>query len=74
MLTAEQNFHLLQEIDANRRFLLLAYQSNPELLAREDERIRQMLAADLPEPGEACPNPAPGSDPGERQAQVVVSR
>ena len=50
MLNAEQNRRLLQEIDANRRFLLLAYRSNPGLLAREDERIRLMLAAVLPEP------------------------
>jgi len=53
MLNAEQNRCLLQEIDANRRFLLLAYRSNPELLAREDERLRQMLAAVLPGPDEA---------------------
>ena len=50
MLNAEQNRRLLQEIDANRRFLLLAYRSNPDLLAGEDERIRRMLAADLQEP------------------------
>ncbi|MEZ5614911.1 MAG: hypothetical protein R3E35_06825 [Rhodocyclaceae bacterium] len=50
MLNAEQNYQLLQGIDANRRFLLLAYQSNPRLLEREDERVRQMLAAVLPEP------------------------
>lgn len=50
MLTAEQNYRLLQEIDANRRFLLLAYRSNPDLLAGEDERIRLMLATDLQEP------------------------
>ncbi|MFA7293131.1 MAG: hypothetical protein WC023_12905 [Rhodocyclaceae bacterium] len=53
MLNAEQNRRLLQEIDANRRFLLLAYRSNPQLLAREDERLRQMLTAVLPEPDEA---------------------
>ena len=50
MLTAEQNYRLLQEIDANRRFLLLAYRSNPDLLVGEDERTRQMLAVDLQEP------------------------
>lgn len=40
MLTAEQNLKLLREIDANRRFLLLALQSNPALLKRADERVR----------------------------------
>lgn len=50
MLNAEQNYQLLQGIDANRRFLLLAYQSNPRLLERADERVRQMLAVVLPEP------------------------
>jgi hypothetical protein len=34
MLTAEQNQRLLEEIDANRRFLLLACESNPALAAR----------------------------------------
>lgn len=42
MMTAEQNLMLLQEIDANRRFLLLAYRSNPALLARADDRIRRL--------------------------------
>lgn len=50
MLTVEQNYRFLQKIDANRRFLLLAYRSNPDLLVGEDERIRQMLAAVLQEP------------------------
>ena len=58
MLTAEQNYRLLQEIDANRRFLLLAYRSNPDLLAREDERIRQMLAAVLQEPEKPSLSPS----------------
>lgn len=44
-MTAEQNYRLLQEIDANRRFLLLALQSNPKLLARAEERVRQALLA-----------------------------
>ncbi len=48
MMTAEQNYRLLQEIDANRRFLLLALQSNPKLLARAEERVRQALLAVSP--------------------------
>lgn len=33
MMTAEQNYRLLEEIDANRRFLLQAYLSNSALRA-----------------------------------------
>jgi hypothetical protein len=42
-MTAEQNYRLLQEIDANRRFLLAAYRDNPALLARAEPRIRQFV-------------------------------
>lgn len=35
-MTAEQNYRLLQEIDANRRFILMAYLQNPKLLERAD--------------------------------------
>ena len=31
-LTPEENLRLLQEIEANRAFILLAYQSDPALL------------------------------------------
>jgi hypothetical protein len=37
MMTAEQNYRLLEEIDANRRFLLQAYLSNPALQALAEE-------------------------------------
>lgn len=43
MTNAERNYRLLQEIDANRRFLLMAYLQNPKLLAQAEPRIRQML-------------------------------
>lgn len=43
MNTAEQNYRLLQEIDANRRFLLMAYQQNPKLLERAEPRVRQLF-------------------------------
>lgn len=45
-MTAEQNYRLLREIEANRAFLLQAYRQNPELLARAEPRIRQLF--DLP--------------------------
>lgn len=53
-MTAEQNYRLLQEIEANRQFLLLAYQHDPTLLARAEPRIRQLFdgpdTKNLPQP------------------------
>lgn len=43
MTTAEQNFKLLQEIEANRLFLLMAYEQNPKLLERAEPRIKQLF-------------------------------
>ena len=43
MKAAEQNFLLLQEIEANRRFLLMAYQQNPKLLENAEARIKQLF-------------------------------
>jgi MSHA pilin protein MshD len=43
MTTAEQNFQLLQDIEANRDFLLSVYEQNPELLKRAEPRIKQLL-------------------------------
>jgi hypothetical protein len=42
-LTAEENLRLLQEIDANREFILLAYRSDPELLKRADPEIKRQF-------------------------------
>ncbi len=39
-MTAEENYRLLCEIEANRAMLLLAYRQNPHLLAQAEERIR----------------------------------
>lgn len=44
-MNAQQNYRLLQEIDANRRFLLLAYRDNPDLLARAEPGIKRLLDA-----------------------------
>lgn len=44
MLTAEQNYRLLQEIEANRAFILMAYRQNPNLLECAEPRIRQLIA------------------------------
>lgn len=42
-MTAEQNYRLLQEIDANRSFILLAYQHTPALLEQAEARIKQLF-------------------------------
>lgn len=50
-LTPEQNLQLLLEIEANREFILLAYESNPDLLAKADPEIRRLfeINQDAPE-------------------------
>ena len=45
-MTAEQNYRLLQEIEENRKFLLMAYLQNPKLLERAEDRIKQLF--DMP--------------------------
>ena len=50
MTTAEENFYLLEKIDADRQFLLLAMQSNPALFARAEARVREWLVAVPPAP------------------------
>ena len=42
-LTPDENLRLLAEIEANRAFILLAYQSNPELLKVADPQIRRLF-------------------------------
>ena len=42
-MTGEQNLRLLEELDRNRSFLLLAYSSNPKLLVNAELRIRQLF-------------------------------
>ena len=54
-MTAEQNYRLLLEIDANRRFILQACRDNPELLARAESRVRQWFQLDR---GEAADVPS----------------
>lgn len=44
MRTAEQNLQLLKEIEADRDFLLAAYEQNPQLLKRAEPRIRELFA------------------------------
>lgn len=54
MLTAEQNYRLLQEIDASRRFLLLAYRQNPTLLEHAAPEILRLCKEAAPG-GIECP-------------------
>ncbi len=42
-LTPEENLRLLREIEANRAFILLAYQSDPALLKLADPQIRRLF-------------------------------
>jgi len=42
-LTPEENLLLLREIEANRTFILLAYQSDPALLKVADPEIRRLF-------------------------------
>ena len=45
-LTPEENLRLLQEIEANRTFILLAYQSDPALLKLADPEILRLFETD----------------------------
>jgi hypothetical protein len=45
-MTAEQNYRLLQEIEANRKFILMSYLQNPKLLDQAEARIKQLF--DIP--------------------------
>lgn len=42
-MTADDNLRLIREIEANRAFLLAAYQQNPQLLACAEARIRELF-------------------------------
>lgn len=46
-MTAEENYRLLCEIEANRAMLLQAYRQNPRLLAHAEERIRLVFNSDV---------------------------
>ena len=43
--TPEQNLRLLEEIEANRKLILLAYLSNPALLETADLEIKRQFAS-----------------------------
>ena len=60
-MSPEDNLLLLQEIEANRRFLLAAYRQNPALLARAEPRIKELLQP-MPPEEPASPSAKPASD------------
>jgi hypothetical protein len=64
MLSGEENYKLLMEIQANRDFILQAYRQNPELLKHADTRIRQLVA--WMEEDEARSAIIPTAESGER--------
>ena len=64
-LTPEENLKLLREIEANRAFILLAYQSDPELLKRADPEIRRLF------PDDCFAQPEPGPSTGLAKRQIA---
>lgn len=50
MTVADENLRLLERIDADRQFLLLAMSSNPALQVRAEARVRAWFAAVPPAP------------------------
>lgn len=70
MKTSEQNYLLLQEIDANRRFLLMAYQQNPKLLKNAEARIKQIFNEPVRHDHSITLSPPPG----EREAKPFSPR
>ncbi|GIK25166.1 MAG: hypothetical protein BroJett006_14120 [Betaproteobacteria bacterium] len=63
MTSAEENYRLLQEIQANRDFLLLAYQQNPALLRHAEPDVRLLFGLPENEKETGAPNPCPQTDP-----------
>ncbi len=64
-MNAQQNYRLLQEIDANRRFLLLAYRDNPDLLARAEPGIKRLLDATREDVPDRASKPRAGQARGK---------
>ncbi len=44
-MTGEQNLNLIRQIEEHRAFLLMVLRQNPELLARAEPRIRELMTA-----------------------------
>jgi hypothetical protein len=62
MLTAEENYRLLQEIQANRDFILQVFKENPTLLEYAEPRIRLLFGLPENEEEAGAPNPCLQTD------------
>ena len=62
-MTADENYRLLMEIQANRDFLLLAYKQNPKLLLHAEPGVRLLFGLPENEEEAGATNPRPQSDP-----------
>lgn len=71
MLNADQNFCLLQEIEANRTFLLMAYQQNPKLLAGAEARIQQIVGRVAPPRRDNHPSSVLSPQSSERGISLI---
>lgn len=60
--SAEENYRLLLEIQANRDFLLLAYRQNPALLRHAEPDVRLLFGLPENEEETGAPNPRPQTD------------
>lgn len=61
-MTAEDNYRLLLEIQANRDFILLAYRQNPDLLRHAEPRIRLLFELEGVDAGPPLPAARPAGE------------
>ena len=66
-MTAEENYRLLLEIQANRDFLLLAYRQNPELLRHAEPGVRLLFGLPGQEQDAGPSSPHVETTPNQRR-------
>lgn len=66
-MTAEENYRLLLEIQANRDFLLLAYRQNPQLLRHAEPEIRRLFGLPAQEQDAGPSRPHVETPPDQRR-------
>ena len=66
-MTAEENYRLLMEIQANRDFLLLAYRQNPELLRHAEPGARLLFGLPGQEQDAGPSSPHVETTPNQRR-------
>ena len=74
MMTGDQNYRLLQEIQANRLFLLAAYRQNPKLLERAEPRIKEMFEVPVRDESvvDSLPSPTINSQRGISLIELIM--